>query len=279
MKTVGFIDYYLDEFHANNYVGWLDGLSGGELKATYAWAKIDSPKGGMTTEQWCEKYRVQRLGSIRDVVEKSDCLIVLSPDNPEMHEELCQLPLRSGKRVYVDKTFADGRAAALRIFKIAEESGTPCFSSSALRFAEEYRGLGKGEVRNVASWGPGPLDVYSIHQIEPIIGLMGPQAKRVQYIGTREWPALVIEFDGGRRANLSHHGWDCPFALSVDYADGTSKIAAVHSEYFLEFVRQMADFFLTGDVKVGHAETVAIISVREAALKAAQRPGEWIAVG
>ena len=39
-------------------------------------------------------------------MEKSDCLLVLSPDNCEMHEELCQIPLRSGKRTYVDKTFA-----------------------------------------------------------------------------------------------------------------------------------------------------------------------------
>lgn len=279
MKKVGFIDYYLDEFHANNYVGWLDELSKGELKAVYAWAKIDSPKGGMTTAQWCEKYGVQRLGSIREVVEKSDCLIVLSPDNPEMHEELCQLPLRSGKRVYVDKTFADDRASAIRIFKIAEESGTPCFSASALRFAEEYRGLGNGKIQNIASWGPGPLNIYSIHQIEPVVGLMGPDVKRVQFTGAEEWPAFVIEFTDGRRAALSHHGWECPFTLVVDYADATSKVASVHSDYFLEFVRQMADFFLTGDVKVSHAETVAVISVREAALRAAENPGAWVSVG
>lgn len=279
MKKIGFIDYYLDEFHANNYVGWVDEMSKGELQTAYAWAKIDSPKGGMTTEQWCGKYGVQRLGSIGEVVEKSDCLIVLSPDNPEMHEELCQLPLRSGKRVYVDKTFADDRATAMRIFDIAEKSNTPCFSSSALRFAEEYRSIEKSGIQNIASWGPGPLDVYSIHQIEPIVSLMGPDVKCVQYIGTKEWPVLLLSFTDGRRACMSHHGWECPFTMSVDYVDGASKVAAVHSDYFLAFVKQMADFFLNGDVSVSHEETIAVISIREAALKAALRPGEWIEVG
>ena len=29
MKTVGFIDYYLDEYHANNYPQWLKDASKG----------------------------------------------------------------------------------------------------------------------------------------------------------------------------------------------------------------------------------------------------------
>ncbi len=277
MKKIGFIDYYLDEFHANNYPEWIKSYSKGELEVAYAWAKIDSPKG-MTTDQWCENYKVEHLHTIEEIVDKSDYLVVLSPDNPEMHEELCQLPLRSGKRVYVDKSFANDRAAALRIFENAEKNNTPCFSSSALRFAAEYGNIDKAKIQNIASWGPGPFDVYSIHQIEPIVSLMGPDAKRLMYVGTKEWPALVIEFSDGRRASMSHHGWSCPFSMSVDFSNGTSEIISIQSDYFLSFVEQMVDFFLTGDVKVNHAETVSVISIREAGLKAAQHPGEWIAI-
>lgn len=140
MKTVGFIDYYLDEFHANHYPGWLKEVSRGELEVKYAYGKIDSPLGGMTTDQWCEKYGIWRVGSIEELVEKSDCINVLSPDDPQMHEELCELPLKSGKRVYVDKTFAETKASAQRIFAVAEDHGAPCFSASALRFASELRG-------------------------------------------------------------------------------------------------------------------------------------------
>lgn len=277
MKKIGFIDYYLDEFHANNYVEWIKTLSKGEMEVTYAWAKTDA-QGGMTTQQWCEKNSVEQIETIEEIVDKSDCLIVLSPDNPEMHEELCQVPLRSGKLVYIDKTFANDRETALRIFKIAEQTNTPCFSSSALRFAAEYKEIDRAKIQNIASWGPGPLDIYSIHQIEPIVSFMGPDVKRVMFVGTKQWPALLIEFDDGRRANMSHHGWSCPFTMSIDFTDGTSKVAVVQSDYFLSFVEEMVNFFTTGEVKVSHAETVAIISIREAGLKAAQNPGEWVTI-
>lgn len=277
MKKIGFIDYYLDEFHANNYVDWIKEASNGELEVAYAWAEKDAPNG-MTTKQWCEHYRVQQIETIEELTEISDCIIVLSPDNPERHEDLCRVPLSSGKRVYVDKTFAPDAAAAKRIFAVAEEHGTPCFSSSALRFASEYQNIDRSKVQNIASWGPGTYEIYSIHQIEPIVSLMGSEAERVMYIGTENWPALVIEFSGNRRAVMSHHGWSCPFTMTVNFDDATSNTVKVESDYFKLFVKEMSDFFLNGEVKVAHAETVAVIAIREAGAKAACNPGTWVNV-
>ena len=174
MQTIGFIDYFLDEWHANNYPEWIKQASGGELQVAYAYGKIDSPRpGGLTTDDWCAKYGITRCATIEEVVEKSDCLLVLSPDNCEMHEELCQIPLRSGKRTYVDKTFAPDLAAAERLFAIARQSGTPCYSTSALRFAAEYRDIRPDEVTAVSCWGPNDFDTYSVHQLEPLMMLMG----------------------------------------------------------------------------------------------------------
>lgn len=277
MKKIGFIDYYLDEFHANNYVDWIKEASNGELEVAYAWAKIDAPKG-MTTQEWCRHYNVKQVDTMEELTNISDFIIVLSPDNPEMHEELCNVPLRSGKRVYVDKTFAPDAEAARRIFAIAQGNGTPCFSSSALRFAEEYHGIDKCKIQNLASWGPGSYEIYSIHQIEPIVSLMGSEAQRVMYIGTKDWPALVIEFSRDRRAIMSHHGWSCPFTMTVNFSDKTSQTIQVQSDYFKMFIKEMTDFFLTGEVKVESEQTIAVIAIREAGLKAAQNPGTWVEV-
>lgn len=279
MKTVGFIDYYLDEFHANNYPQWLKKVSGGELTVGYAYAKIDSPLGGLTTDQWCEKYGIQRVHSIEELVEKSDCLNVLSPDNPEMHEELCALPLKSGKRVYVDKTFAETKASAQQIFSIAEAHGTPCFSASALRFAAELADVNPQEVEGLVSVGPGPLDNYSIHQLEPIVALMGPDFARAKFVGTQSHPALVLEHRDGRKAFFSHHGWDCPFAMTIDVQGEKTKRIEVTSDYFNLFMREMAAFFLGAEPKVSHEDTIAVIALREAAIRAEKNAGEWIAIG
>ena len=96
MLKIGFIDYYLDEWHANNYPEFIKEASAGEMEVAYAYGHIDSPIGGMTTDEWCAKYQIPRCMSIGELIEKSDVLIVLSPDNCEMHEQLCELPLRSG---------------------------------------------------------------------------------------------------------------------------------------------------------------------------------------
>ena len=164
MKTIGFVDYYLDEWHANNYPALISKFSNGEYEVRYAYGKIDHPKGGLTNRQWAEKYNIALLDSIEEVIEKSDYLIVLSPDNPEMHEELCDLPLKSGKLVYVDKTFATDKEAAERIFANADAHGTKCFSSSALRFSDEWKEIDKDAIYKVYSEGPGNLSIYSIFQ-------------------------------------------------------------------------------------------------------------------
>ena len=52
---IGFIDYYLDEWHANNYPAWIEKASNGEYTVAYAYGEIDSPLGGRTTEQWCKE--------------------------------------------------------------------------------------------------------------------------------------------------------------------------------------------------------------------------------
>ena len=86
IMKVGFIDYYLDEWHANHYPKMLRDISNGEVEVAYAYGKIPSPITGKTSEEWCREYGVALCETIEEVVEKSDVLIVLSPDNCEMHE-------------------------------------------------------------------------------------------------------------------------------------------------------------------------------------------------
>ena len=212
MKKIGFIDNYLDEWHANNYPQTIERLAGDEMKVAYAYARQDAPNG-MTTDEWCAKMGVERVDTIEELVEKSDYIIVLSPDHPQYHEELCAIPLRSGKRVYVDKTFAVDSATAKRIFAVANESGTPVFSSSALRFADEVMAqtVKPDEIDHMTVIANGDPDIYLIHMIEPSIRLMGPKAERTMFVGTEKSPSWVVEFAGGRKVNMTQyqgaHSW------------------------------------------------------------------------
>ena len=279
MKKIGFIDYYLDEWHANNYPEFIAKESNGEYQVCYAYGKIDSPIGGMTNEEWATKNNVTLLDSIEEVIEKSDFLVVLSPDNPEMHEELCKLPLQSGKLVYVDKTFAPDKETAIRIFENADAHNTKCFSSSALRFSDELKDIDTEKIYKIYSEGPGPLEMYSIHQIEPIVCLMKSRAKRLMFLGDEKHPSMIIEFEDGRYAQMYHReDKNGTFAITTVDADNRANRYEIASDFFGLFIKAMVKFFDTGVVPVSHEQTIDVIAARTAAIEACKTPFEWIAL-
>ena len=195
---IGFIDYYLDEWHANNYPEWIKEASGGEMTVEYAFAETASPHTGVTTEEWCSRTGITQVGSIEELVEKSDAIVVLSPDNCERHEMLSRLPLLSGKPVYIDKTFAPDLDTAKRIFALADGNGTPCCSTSALRFADEYRGIDTENITAANFWGPMNFEIYSVHQLEPLVMLMKCRAESVMMMTAENYYLLAVRFADGR---------------------------------------------------------------------------------
>ncbi|MDD3833672.1 MAG: hypothetical protein PHR18_07230 [Oscillospiraceae bacterium] len=67
---IGFIDYFLDEWHANNYIGWIKDASKGQCEVAYAYGMIDSPKGGKSTEQWCSVNNIIKCCTIEELIKK-----------------------------------------------------------------------------------------------------------------------------------------------------------------------------------------------------------------
>lgn len=274
---IGFIDYYLDEWHANEYPRMIREQSGGRMEVCFAYGMIPSPLSGKTSEEWCRAQGIALCATIEEVVEKSDVLVVLSPDNCEMHEELSRLPLQSGKRTYIDKTFAPTKKAAEAILALAESCGTPCYSTSALRFAAEYQPLCGARVEAAAFQGPNSMDTYGVHQIEPMVMLMKGSVKRVMALQSGKWAQWILEWEGGRVSSMLCTGGDSPFLANLSLEDGCRTVE-VKSDFFRVFIDALIAFFETGEVPVPHEETIAVMAIREAALKALERPGQWIAV-
>jgi hypothetical protein len=274
MKKIGFIDYFLDEWHAEHYPAWIEQASGGAVTVAYAYGKTDSPSG-QSNADWCARHGIRLLTTIEETVAASDGIVVLSPDHPEHHEELSRLALQSGKPTYVDKTFAPDRRTALAMFARAREHGTPLFSCSALRFADEYAGMERREIEAVCSIGPGPAQHYAVHQIEPIVSLMGSPVK-IMSAGTLNAPVLHLGFADGRQAAVHLLGWDCPFQLAVQYGSGRTAVAQPAANYFERFIRKLLAFIETGQPEVPPDETVAIVTAIEYGLKAEEAPGQWL---
>lgn len=274
MKKIGFIDYYLDEWHANTYPEWIRQATSGDMQVCYAYGKADAPHG-MDNASWSRQQGVELLGSIADVVAASDYLVVLSPDHPEHHMELAMPALQSGKPTYVDKTFAPDRRTAQLLFETAERHGTPLFSSSALRFAKEYASVNRQGLKRICSFGPGVYSNYAVHQIEPIVALMGVEAEKVMYISSENGAELLIGFTGGRQAEI-HHYRNSPFAMTLSYEAEDCVSLQAESDFFAELIKNMVQFFQTGKPPFDYRETIAIMSIIECGLQAARTPYQWV---
>jgi len=282
MKRIGFIDYYIDEWHANNYPKWIrESHLGGEFEIALAWEET-TPAGHIPLDEWCKREGIGKAESIEQVVAECDALVVLSPDNAERHEDLADLPLRSGKPVYIDKPIAPSLAAAKRLFDKAAAHGTPMMSSSALRFGSELNAALKGDlagqpVHFVGTEGPGVFHIYSIHQIEMLVMVLGTGATHVLQNGDGAAKEMLVRYADDRRASvLLAPGLD--FRVHAVYGEEKAVTLAGMSDYFTQFVGQMLEFFKSGVPQIDKRETLEIAALIEAGQAALGTPDIWVPV-
>ncbi len=276
MIKIGFIDYFLNNYHAKNYPAWIREYSGGDMEVSCAWASAECPnEGGMTNAEWSETYGIPLLDSPEAVIEACDCIMVLSPSHPKEHEALSQAALRSGKRVYVDKAFAPDVEAAKRMFRLAEEFGTPCCSSSSLAFISAYEQIDRDKLQILSSKGAGSFEVYTIHQFEPVVAIMGGQPKRVMSTGAGLHPAFMIEFADGRIAKTEQFS-TADFTMYAGYPDGSSDFVVAEPDIFKGFILRVIEYFKTGRLVAEREQTLAVIALLDAAKEALQNPFNWV---
>ena len=196
MKTIGFIDYYLSEWHANNYPRlFAQASQGKEFELAFAWEAHHSP-GKRPLQQWCVEMNIIPASCLEEVADKCDCICILVSSNPGEHEQLAEYALTSGKPVYIDKTFASSFEIAKRMFERAERSRTPLMSFSALRFCDELiSGLLQSESPNIliTTGGVKSYHEYGIHQLEMIVSVMGTEVENIIISGDVQNASVILE--------------------------------------------------------------------------------------
>ncbi len=279
MKKIGFVDYYISEWHANNYPDWMAACEnlGGEYKIAYAWAELDvSPEDGVTTAQWCEKYGAEKCDTLDELCEKSDVIVILAPSNPETHLRYAEKVLTYGKRTYIDKTFAPDLETAKKIFAIAEKYNTPFFSSSALRYATELDEYPTCKSVMTTGGGDSPEE-YIIHQAEMVVKKMGIGASEICATAICGQLSFHIKYNDGREA-LMIYGAGIPFAAYMTAEDKPSKYKAAKSSYFKILAADILRFFEEGTTSFDGSETLEVMKIRDGVLKSVNALGEWIAL-
>jgi predicted dehydrogenase len=256
---IGFVDYRLENFHANVFVKAFRGAlkeRGAIVAGCFALDEADGRK-------WAKKNDVPYFDSVQTLHEQVDAFMILAPSNPELHLKLAEMVFPFGQPTYVDKTFAPDLDTARQIFELADKHRTAIQTTSALRYTnvQEYVHDSKtGAVLHMVAWGGGSsFGEYAIHPIELIISCMGADAETVLRRGDAEFSQLLINFSDGRTAvaNVYTRG-ETPYAASVTTEKRTKVMEVDTSKIFVNNAAAVLDLFESGKPNVDRAQTLII---------------------
>ena len=270
MKKIGFVDYFISEWHADNYPAWIERICaemGVDYKVCYAWAELDiSPVSGVSTAEWCEKFGAEKCATIDELCEKSDVIVILSPSNPETHLRYAEAVLKYGKRTYIDKTFAPDAVTANEIFALGERYNAPFFSTSALRYATELDAVDTPDSMLVTGGGSN-LPEYFIHLGEMVVKKMGAIKSVKATQNGSQW-IIQAKTESGKDATMIW-GAAMPYGVYMT-KEGRETWKSIKSPFFDGLIADMLSFFETGNISFDPSETLDVMKLRDAVLKAVE---------
>lgn len=199
---------HLGKFHLNN------------------WAQIDDVKligfadtDDANAEQVAQKYQLPRFENIQELIDACDAVDIVAPTS--FHFELCELAIKKGKHVFVEKPLANTMDEAKTLVKLAREANIKFQVGHVERFNPAYLALKNQvlqpmfiEVHRLAQFNPRGTDVsvildLMIHDIDIILSLVKSNVNHISANGvavmsdTPDIANVRIEFDNGCVANLT----------------------------------------------------------------------------
>jgi predicted dehydrogenase len=286
----------LDTSHCGAFTKLLrDAPAGSELAsvqvvAAYPGGSPDVASSRDRVAGYTEEMRglgVEIVDSIPALLEKVDVVFLESVDGRPHLEQVRQV-FDAKKPVFIDKPLAGSLADAVEIYRLAEESQTPCFSSSSLRFSPgtlRARASNEiGEVLGCEAYSPCTYEEhhpdlfwYGIHGVETLFTVMGPGCKTVRRVQSPGMDLVVGEWDGGRIGSFRGlRDGKTGYGATVF---GTKQITDV-GEYggYEPLVAEIVKFFHTGTPPVGAKETLEIYAFMEAADESKRQGGAAVSV-
>lgn len=281
MIRIGLVDYFFDNWHTNYYPGFLKEAAakfGYDAAITGCYALHPSPTA-ISNEAWSRQQQIPLAGSLEELIQNSDALMVMGADNSAWKEELCALPLTSGKPTFVDKTFAPNLAVGKKFFALAKATGTPVYTSSAQRYCDSilrYQAAHPERPQFMSTVGPHDLSNYAVHQFEPIVALMGTGVQRVKAFAVGEKVTeLILDYGHGRLASFLQT--PNPYAeFNFMVSDGSQGQRLESADFYENAVHAMLEFFRTGVSAVPEEETLEVLALIDMAKRARLTPDVWL---
>ena len=153
---------------------------------------------------------------------------------------------------------------------------TKFFSTSSLRYASELTEL--TDIKHITVAGTVALfHEYIVHQAEIAVKVLNPISKRLRLDISGNQRICRIEADDGKSATLLYVP-KMPYSVTCETTSGNAVYRSVKSDFFLELTKDIARFFFGGNASFDAEQTLEVMRIHDAVIKAEETPGEWIKI-
>lgn len=282
-------------------------LAGVRVVTAYASpASADIPESVDNLPKWktqISKFDVRLVDSVDELLGSCDAVMIMSLDG-RRHLEQATAVLKAGKKLFIGRPLAASHADAVAILRIAEQTRTPCWTSSQHRYSPGFIGMRNhpevGKVLGCDVYGGCPTEPHhaelywhALHSIETLFTIMGPGCESVRCISTPLAESITGVWADGRvgtyrgiktgalKYSATVFG-DKGVSTAGIYGHGVpvKGIVPVNDKYmgYEGIAREMGKFFKGGAVPVSAGETLEIFAFMEAAHESKRRKGATVSV-
>lgn len=229
---------------------------------------------------------IKIVDSLDQLAAETDVILLESVDGRPHLEQF--KAIAKGKPVFIDKPAAGSLADVIAIFRHAEATKTPVFSSSSIRYLDWVQSLRNdealGELLGAESTGPLKIEPhhpdlfwYGVHGVEGLYTVMGPGCESVTRVDTENSSIVVGKWGNGRIG--SFRGLKIGAGYYGVTAYGTkSMISRSGGADYNPAVRVICEFFVSGKPPIDSAETIELFAFMEAADESKRQGGKPVAI-
>lgn len=229
-----------------------------------------------------KKLGVEIVDSIEELLTKVDA-VLLETNDGRPHLEQAKLVFAAKKPVFIDKPLAASLKDCVAIFKEAERTGTPVFSSSSLRFGKNTQAVRGGSIGKVTFAETGsPVKIekthpdlywYGIHGVESLFAVMGPGCVSISRKVEDGKVVVTGKWNDGRTGVFRE------FKGYNGHAKGEKKTVDVGAyNGYDPLVVEIVKFFRTGKPPVTAEETLEIYAFMSAADISKEKDGAEVMI-
>ncbi|MBD2704095.1 Gfo/Idh/MocA family oxidoreductase [Spirosoma sp. BT702] len=289
-KRVGIIG--LDTSHSTAFTKVLNAAdaspdyAGYKIVAAYPYGSRDIESSSKRIPGYIEevkKLNVEIVDSIDDLLKKVD-VVLLETNDGRLHKEQAIQVLKAGKRVFIDKPIAASLSDVVAIFEASRQYKVPLFSASSLRYIKGIESIDKSQVVGADTFSPAVLEKthpdlfwYGIHGVETLYTVMGTGCRNVVRVHTDGTDVVIGTWADGRVGTFrGTRTGKHDYGGTVYTQNGNVKLGPYGG--YEPLLKEIINYFETGNVPVKPEETIEIFAFMEAADESKRRGGAAVSL-